>query len=182
MHSYKMKLNIGCGKDVKQGYVNVDYVKTPGVDLVLDIEKTPYPFKDNTFEEVVAFNILEHVRELVPVMEEIHRISRNGGVIKIKVPHYNQHLAYTDPTHVRFFSPETFNFFTSGKGSKKIFNHKTDDKVENFSSKGRFEMITLRLIPAFWGKLMPFQQVLRPLSYTFGEVVDSIYVELRVVK
>ncbi len=177
-----MKLNLGCGSDVKKGYVNVDHFKSPGVDMILDIEKIPYPFKDNTFDEIVAFNILEHVRELVPIMDEIHRISKNKGIIKIKVPHYNQHLAYTDPTHVRFFSPETFNYFTSGEGSRKLLNHKTDAAVMNFSQKTKFEMVKLELSPAFWGKLLPIKSLLRPLSYMFGEVVDSIYVELKVVK
>ena len=110
-----MKLNIGCGNDVKKEYVNLDSVKQPGIDVVHDLEKFPWPFKGNTFEEVYASHILEHVDDLLKTMKEIHRICKNGAKIIIRGPHFSCGVSYRDPTHKRFFSYFTFEHFCSPK-------------------------------------------------------------------
>jgi len=56
-----MKLNLGCGYTILDGWVNLDYLDGQGVDVVHDLEKFPYPFKDNTFDKVLASHIIEHV-------------------------------------------------------------------------------------------------------------------------
>ena len=43
------KLNIGCGKDLKPGYVNLDIVDYGG-NMIHDINSFPYPFEENTFD------------------------------------------------------------------------------------------------------------------------------------
>jgi hypothetical protein len=45
------------------------------------------------------------------VLAEMHRVSRNGAVIAIRVPHWNSHVAWMDPTHKRLFHPSTFDYF-----------------------------------------------------------------------
>ena len=93
-----MKLLVGCGRHHREGYVNLDIAKMPGVDVVHDLDKFPYPFKDNTFSEIVAEHVLEHLADLMSVMREFHRISKQGGIIKIVVPYYHSHGAFQDPT------------------------------------------------------------------------------------
>jgi predicted SAM-dependent methyltransferase len=56
-----MKLNIGCGKKILEGYVNLDKIKLPGVDVVQDLNKYPWEFQDNTFDEIYADNVMEHL-------------------------------------------------------------------------------------------------------------------------
>ena len=97
------KLNIGCGRNVKKGYINLDVVRLPGVDVVHDLEKFPYPFDDNTFDLIEASQVLEHVDNLRGVMKELARILKPGGKLKIDVPHFSSNTAYMDPTHKRFF-------------------------------------------------------------------------------
>lgn len=109
-----MKLNLGCGKDIKNGYVNLDCVKLAGVDVVHDIEKTPYPFKAGTFTEIYASHVLEHLTDLALVMEELCRISKKGGRIIIHVPYFSNPGAFGDPTHKRFFTYNTFDYFVEG--------------------------------------------------------------------
>ena len=72
------RLNLGCGTDTRPGYVNLDIAALPGVDLVRDLSQLPLPFPDESFEEVLALDILEHV-DHVAVMRELHRILRPGG-------------------------------------------------------------------------------------------------------
>ncbi|MEK6948001.1 MAG: methyltransferase domain-containing protein [Nanoarchaeota archaeon] len=109
------KLNIGCGPDIKpksEGWVNLDDLKLKGVDVVHSLNKFPYPFKNNEFDEVFCSHILEHVDDLIKVMRELHRITKPNGIIRIHVPHFSCGVNYRDPTHKRYFSYFTFDFFT----------------------------------------------------------------------
>ena len=47
-----MKLNLGCGRDIREGYVNLDKAGLDGVDVVHDLNVFPYPFEDNEFDEI----------------------------------------------------------------------------------------------------------------------------------
>ena len=100
------KLNLGCSTDYLEGWVNLDLAKGKDiyghnvkVDVVWDLNKYPYPFKDNEFEVVRAFAIMEHLNSPIKTMEEIKRITKHGGTIEIIVPHFSNHRNYSDPTH-----------------------------------------------------------------------------------
>lgn len=111
------KLNIGAGKDIKQStqhvqWVNLDELPLPGINVVHHLDKK-LPFKNNEFDEVYCSHVLEHVNDLIFVMREIHRITKKGGRVIIRGPHFSSGVSYWDPTHKRFFSYFTFDFFTS---------------------------------------------------------------------
>lgn len=114
----KKKLNLGCGTDIREGWVNLDFASIPGVDVVHNIEKLPLPFNNSVFEEVLCQDILEHV-EYVPILKEIHRILVPGGKIKIRVPHFTSNINFIDPTHKKMFSVSTFRFFIDNKNNKR---------------------------------------------------------------
>jgi SAM-dependent methyltransferase len=107
------KLNLGCGLDIIPDYVNLDSLNLKGVDIVHDLNKFPYPFKDNTFEYIFTSHVLEHLDDIVKVMAELKRISKPGAIIRIRVPHFSCGVSYRDPTHKRLFSYHTFDYFTS---------------------------------------------------------------------
>ena len=109
-----MKLNIGCGYSVLEGHINLDRLPLKGVQVVADIEGVFLPFKDSVFDKVIAFNTLEHVSDLVKVMQDVHRVLKPKGIIHILVPHFSHRGAYGDPTHKRFFSYDTFFYFWAG--------------------------------------------------------------------
>jgi len=81
-----VKLNLGCGEDVRKGYVNCDICFSVGVDHVFDLEKK-FPFKDNVFDEVLALKIIEHLHDPRIMMKEIWRVSKNKARVKILAPH-----------------------------------------------------------------------------------------------
>ncbi len=125
------KLNLGCGTDIKEGYVNLDIVKLPGVDVVWNVNKLPLPFKKEEFDEILCRDILEHVDDLIRTLKELHRILKKGGVVKIRVPHFTSKNLYADPTHKRGFSLETFQYFLRGHNWAYYFDF-SFSKVRTF--------------------------------------------------
>ncbi len=109
------KLNLGCGRDIRKGWINLDLVEGKGINLVWDINKYPWPFKDGEIEEIFASHILEPVKDLKKTMLEIKRISKKGAKINIRVPHFSCGVSYRDPTHKRLFSYFTFDYFSKGE-------------------------------------------------------------------
>lgn len=102
-----MKLNVGCGKDIKTGWINCDFKQGPGVDRVFDVSQVPIPFEDNSVDEILVCHVLEHIQNWEMVVLEFHRVLKPGGVLTVRVPYG---VTFT-PFHVRFFMPETFDAF-----------------------------------------------------------------------
>lgn len=108
----KIKLDVGCGNKKRPGFTGLDKINLKGVDLVCDLDKEGIPLKDNSVGEIHTRHFLEHVSDLVKVMDEFWRISCNRGKLIVVVPYYNSIGAFTDPTHKRFFAYRTFDYFT----------------------------------------------------------------------
>ena len=159
-----MKLNLGCGNDRKQGYVNLDLYNKKA-DIVHDLEKYPYPFKKDTFEEILAYNILEHLNDPYKTLLEIHRISKPKTIIKIIVPHFSGGNAWGDLQHKKAFN--TFAF--EHENLKPFFRVK---KIQITFPKRRF------FIKWFANKYKGFY------DYNIANIfpADDIYVELEVIK
>ena len=75
-------------------------------DVAHDFLNYPYPFKDNTFDYVLTRHVLEHFgrRELYKVFRELHRITKEDGIIEIIVPYVSCSHSFHDPTHITYFS------------------------------------------------------------------------------
>jgi predicted SAM-dependent methyltransferase len=81
------KLNLGCGKDYREGWDNADLF-AERVDLRFDFETAPYPINDNTYDLIRCHQVLEHLRYPETAMMEIYRMLKPGGIADILVPHY----------------------------------------------------------------------------------------------
>jgi SAM-dependent methyltransferase len=115
----KKILHIGCGRHKIPGAVGLDITPLPGVDVVLDLDKEKLPFEENTFDEVSAHHVLEHLRNLADVLGELHRVCKPGAVIDILVPYYTCVGAFGDPTHVRFFTYRTLEHFADTEDKER---------------------------------------------------------------
>ena len=140
------KLNFGAGLDIRKGYVNLDVLKLPGIDVVHDFNKFPYPFKNNEFNYVYTSHVLEHLDDLVKVMTELKRISKKGAKILIRVPHFSCGVSYRDPTHKRLFSYFTFEYFTE----------------ESFYGLPKFRIINRKLNFTRWA-FTPLNKIFNPI-------------------
>ncbi len=107
-----INLDIGCGQNKKLGFKGLDKMKMINVDIVCDLEKEKIPLEDCSVQEIYSMHFLEHTNNLIQVMDEIWRVSTNGARIVLAVPYYNSIGAFRDPTHKRFFTYNTFDYFT----------------------------------------------------------------------
>ena len=100
-----MKLNLGSGSKILDNYTNVDKYDYYKPDIVHDLEIFPYPFKDNSVDEILLSHVLEHIGQspeiFLGIVKEFYRICRNNSMIKIIVPHPRHDDFIADPTHVR---------------------------------------------------------------------------------
>lgn len=108
------KLDIGCGHRKHAGAIGLDVVGSTQADVVCDLNRPPWPFDDDTFDDVFAYNILEHLPNTVATMAEIHRICRNDARVHIETPHHAALESWEDPTHVHHFSLDSFDYFCGG--------------------------------------------------------------------
>ena len=65
------KIDFGCGSSKKEGYIGVDILSMPGVDIVHNLAQFPYPFEDNEIDEIWMDQVLEHIPNPLLVIEEL---------------------------------------------------------------------------------------------------------------
>lgn len=110
-----MKLNLGCGFNKPLGYVHVDMFKECDPDVLHDLETFPWPFENNSTDEMLLNHSLEHIGQqssvFLKIIQELYRISKNGATIQINVPHPRHDNFISDPTHVRTITPLTLQLF-----------------------------------------------------------------------
>jgi SAM-dependent methyltransferase len=92
----------------------VDVTSRTAPDVVHDLNISPWPFADSTFDEITGYDVLEHIQDVVRFMQEIHRVGAPDAVVRLTVPHFSSANSWRDPTHVRAFAHGTLDYFTEG--------------------------------------------------------------------
>jgi len=145
-------LDLGCGAHKYKGkgrdeVIGLDRVKLPGVDVVCNLEKGKLPFPSNHFDLITARHILEHISNIRHLMNELIRVLKPNGTIKIWVPHFSSYVAYLNLEHIRFFSVDIFDMYyekeydTKFKVVKKRINY-VSDGATNKVMKGLDKIVT----------------------------------------
>ena len=106
-------LDLGCGRNKLPGSIGVDFVNSPGVDLVLDLNNQ-LPFEPCSFDAIHANQVFEHVENIIGLMRECHRILKPEGVLVVHVPYFRSSWAAIDPTHIRQYTLLSMNYFKRG--------------------------------------------------------------------
>lgn len=87
-----MRLNLGCGPDVRPGYRNIDlYSSDPNVEKI-DLSSLPWPFKNDSAEEILMLDFLEHFpyRKTGLILQEVWRVLKPEGFVDIQVPDFEE--------------------------------------------------------------------------------------------
>ena len=102
------KANLGCDRDYRDGWHNVDHRDTVKADERVNLDEIPWPWDDNRFDHVLMDNVIEHLNNRLQALEELKRIVEPRGSIVLRFPHWNSSGHYSDPTHTKTLTHKTF--------------------------------------------------------------------------
>jgi SAM-dependent methyltransferase len=128
------RLHLGCGTDIRSDWINLDARKLPGVDVVADLDDcrdTLLPFPNDSIDEFLGSHVLEHLRDPLALMQELHRIAKPGAVATFRVPYGSSDDADEDPTHVRRFFLRSFSFFSQVTYTRADYGYRGDWRTTN---------------------------------------------------
>ena len=101
------KLNLCCGDNLLKNFLNVDVCEE--ADLKRDLSVFPWPWDNESIDEVYMCHALEHFPDQQVVILEMHRILKKGGKITLIVPHSSSVMAIGCMGHYRTYSYDTLN-------------------------------------------------------------------------
>ena len=106
-----MKINLGCGFEKKEGYINIDIRKKVNPDMVIDLEKDKLKrFKDNSITEIYSRNCLEHIKPeyYIALIKDMYRVCKDGAIWNLELP-YDNSVHRCNIFHYRTYSWHTFD-------------------------------------------------------------------------
>lgn len=172
-------LNLGSGKDWRKDFLNVDISPVMGPDALLDIAQPlgePHilqtsrfgeiELRENTFDTIIANDVLEHIPDLVQAMGNALKLLKPGGVFIIAVPYDLSLGAWQDPTHVRAFNENSWRYFT-------------DWYWYLGWSQARFEQLSLEFVLSDYGQQLQTEGRTQEELLRTPRAVDSMRVMLR---
>ena len=178
------KLNLGCGFDKRDGFINADGFAECHPDVQMDIETFPWPFLDNAFDYILMKHVLEHVGAtfagFTAVMRELYRVTAPGGMIEIHVPHYRHGSYWSDPTHVRAFTLTTFRMMS------KAMNDKWIARRANYTMLAHAMNVDFEIVQGFnsvdqpWLAKIESGELTREQVVEAGETLWGVYREVKV--
>lgn len=185
-----MKLNLGCGNWKLPGYLNVDRQSACQPDQVVDLEALPWPFPDDSCEEVILSHVLEHLGETraiyLGILKELHRICRPGARVQVTVPHPRHDLFLIDPTHVRAILPESLGMLSKKKNHEWQRDGIADTPLGLYLDVD-FEIreVTYLLDP-FWESQIAAGKMTRDgvlaISRSYANVIQETTIKLQAIK
>ena len=132
-------LDVGCGINKYLGAIGLDRNPNTHADVVADLDQFPFPFADNSFRQVRAIHLIEHVADVIRTIEEFHRLLAPAGRLVIATPHYTDFSSFCDPTHRWHLNSFSLRYFGD------------DNAGYGYYSSARFREISTRVrLLALW--------------------------------
>jgi SAM-dependent methyltransferase len=162
------RLDLACGNNKTPGTIGVDCKKTPNVDIVHDLTKFPYPWKDNSVDEIYCNHYVEHTEDLISFIDECWRILKHGGKLCIAAPYYSSIRAWQDPAHKRAISEATFLYFNK--------QWREQNELEHYGIKSDFDFTCIYDVVPEWANRSDEDRAFAIRH--FINVVSDIYITL----
>ncbi|MDP6567436.1 MAG: hypothetical protein QF578_21580 [Alphaproteobacteria bacterium] len=185
-----MRLNLGCGFDRKPDWINVDKAPEAEPDELVDLEALPWPWPDDSVDEVLLRHVLEHLgptaESYLAIIKELWRICRAGAEVRVVVPHPRHDHFLNDPTHVRPITVHGLEMFSQKR------NREWRDKGVANTPLGLylgvdFEVVSVDVVPDEpWrgrlqrGEIQPAQ--LQEAMRMYANVIMETTIVMRAVK
>lgn len=127
------KLHVGCGRNILEGWINLDLVELPGVDIVADLDdckNTKLPLKSDSIDEFYVSHVIEHIKNPLDMMGELYRIAMPDAKAVFRCPYGSSDEAFEDPTHVRQYFLSSFGYFSQPFYWRADYGYRGDWEVE----------------------------------------------------
>lgn len=125
-----IRLHLGCGRTILEGYVNVDRVAVPGRVIACDLDRDPLPFDADSVGEVLGVHFLEHIANPLRLMQDLHRVCVDGALAAFVVPYGSSDDADEDPTHVRRYYVGSWGYFGQPYYWRADYGYRGDWAIE----------------------------------------------------
>lgn len=110
-----LRIDLGCGSHKQEGadIVGLDNRALPGVDIVHNLEKFPWPLPSDSCRVAFASHYFEHIKpwEFLPLMAELHRVMKHDGQVLVAGPYGVEFRFVQDPTHCNPINEATFMYW-----------------------------------------------------------------------
>lgn len=163
-----IKLDIGCGDKCLPGFIGVDI--RPPAEIICDLEKESLPFEDNSVAMVNSTYFFEHIENPLQVMQEIWRICMPGALVQIQVPYWGCESAFRDPTHKKYYSHRSWEYFDS----RQL-------QVPHYHYSGKFDLVQLIETLTPEGKALSGKELEFAKKHYLNIIYNLVFI-LRVVK
>lgn len=140
------RLNLGCAKNPEPGFLNLDLDARVAPDVQHDLEVTPLPFEDASFDCILGSHVFEHVQRFLPLVADLHRILKPGGYLIAVTPHCGSDDAWDSPHHVRAFSENTWHYVCQSLYEQTSLEHAGRGAYQGFEYKP-WKVARISLIP-----------------------------------
>ncbi len=183
-----LRLNLGCGMNRLDGFVNVDRHGEP--DLRHDLEVIPWPWPDDSVSEILLKHVLEHLGRdpnvYLGIMKELYRVCQDGAFIQVIVPNHRYDYFFNHPTHVRAVTSEGMTLFSQRLNRRWIAQGIANSPLGLYLGID-FELVEVSLKPsAVWQRLPPQPRVdakaLVQQSALYRNLIEEVRMILRPVK
>lgn len=183
-----LRLNLGCGMDRLDGYINVDRFGAP--DLRHNLEVVPWPWPDDSVDEVLLKHVLEHLGRdtdvYLDIWKELYRVCRDGATIRIAVPHHRHEYFYNDPTHVRAVTADGMTLFSQRLNRECIARGLANTPLGIYLGID-FEIADVKQKPSeIWHRLHALHpehaEILLQQAALYNNVIEEVQIVLRAVK
>jgi hypothetical protein len=185
-----LRLNLGCGLNRRDGYVNVDREGEP--DFKHDLEVVPWPWADDSVGEVIFFHVLEHIGRdpvvYLAIMKELYRVCHDGATVWIVVPHHRHENFFNDPTHVRAVTSEGMRLFSQRNNREWAAQGLANSPLGLYLGID-FELTEVRLKPsALWHRLHAHSpqsmnaETLLEQGELYNNMIEEVQMTLRALK
>jgi SAM-dependent methyltransferase len=151
-------LDAGCGLNKYPGAIGLDRNPNTRADVIADLDRFPWPFENDSFREIRAIHVIEHVGDVIRTVEEFYRLLAPRGRAVIVTPHYTDFSSFCDPTHRWHLNSFSLRYFGKDSGG---FAYYTGARFREISTRVKllalwrylgFELLVnrLRWFRRFW--------------------------------
>lgn len=174
------KLNIGCGRDIREGWVNVDRSSSVGANKIMDVDTDPWAYgTHNKASEIHLSHVLEHLKNPLFVMEQLWLVAKPDALLYVRVPYGSSDNAWEDQTHVRPYFIGSFAYFSQMYYKGADYGYRGDWEIDHIvldvftdrcdSNEGERVMEEIKLKRNMVNEMQVLLKAIKPARDTNGD-------------